>query len=100
MTVKTKSTQTENSSVVEPSEDESLESDSNSDSDSYSGYSLLRLYRLFVPFNQDDYNYGRYIQSSATAKTYAAEPQKVAESKAAESTQSQQENQGYRPKSM
>lgn len=95
MTVKTKSTQTENSSVVEPSEDESLESDSNSDSDSYSGYSLLRLYRLFVPFNQDDHNYGRYIQSSATAKTYAAEPQKVAES-----TQSQQENQGYRPKSM
>lgn len=101
-TVKTQSTQTEDSSVVEPSADESLDSDSNSDSDSNldsdSGYSLLRLYRLLAAFNQNDYNYGRYIQSSTAAKTYAAQPQKVVESnvaepKAAEPAQSQQENQ-------
>lgn len=104
-TIKTQSTQTEDSSVVEPSADESLDSDSDSNSDSESnldsdsGYSLLRLYRLLAAFNQNDYDYGSYIQSSTAAKTYAAQPQKVVESnvaepKTAQSAQSQQENQG------
>ena len=103
-TVKTQSTQTEDPSVVEPSADESLDSNSdyNSDSesnlDSDSGYSLLRLYRLLAAFNQNDYSYSSYYQASAAAKTYAAkayaaEPSKVAEAKTVESAQSQQENQ-------
>ncbi|KXA18452.1 BspA family leucine-rich repeat surface protein [Gardnerella vaginalis] len=104
-TVKTQSTQTESSNVVEPSADESLDSNSDSESnlDSDSGYSLLRLYRLLAAFNQNDYSYSSYYQASAAAKTYAAkayaaEPSKVAEAKTVEakteeSAQSQQENQ-------
>lgn len=84
-TVKTQSTQTEDSSVVEPSRSESSDHDSDSD------YSLNKL--LFIPFNKDDYNYSSYNQTSVDAKTYTAEQQKVVEPKTAESAKSQQENQ-------